>query len=74
MGKPAFSTTAEIYMQAHEQTALNSPKIWERFLDDVLLYVFLIVRTWKTFSSHQQFSSKQKVCHEGRKYWRTIVP
>ena len=35
MGKPAFSTTAEIYMQAHEQTAVNSPKIWEGFADDV---------------------------------------
>ena len=34
MGGPASSTTAEIYMQAHESTAistaLNPPKIWER--------------------------------------------
>ena len=32
---PASSTTAEIYMQAHERTAistaLRSPKVWERF-------------------------------------------
>ena len=35
MGGPASSTTAEIYMQAHERTAistaLRSPKVWERF-------------------------------------------
>ena len=33
------STTAEIYMQAHEltaiSTALHSPKVWNRFVDDV---------------------------------------
>ena len=33
------STTAEIYMQAHERTAistaLHSPKVWNRFVDDV---------------------------------------
>ena len=38
MGGPASSTTAEIYMQAYEHTAittaLHPPKIWERF-DDV---------------------------------------
>ena len=43
MGEPAYSTTAEIYMQVHEQTAtsmaLHSPKVWERFVDDV--YSFL---------------------------------
>ena len=50
MGGPALSATTEIYMQAHEQTALKSPKTWERFVDDVLLYVFLIACTWKTFS------------------------
>ena len=35
----ASSTTAEIYMQAYEHTAittaLHSPKVWERFDDDV---------------------------------------
>ena len=39
MGGPASSSTAEIYMQAHESTAistaLHSPKVWERFVDDV---------------------------------------
>ena len=33
------STTAEIYMQAHESTAISTtlhpPKVWERFVDDV---------------------------------------
>ena len=35
---PASSTTAKIYMQAHEHTAiftvLHPPKVWERFVDD----------------------------------------
>ena len=39
MGGPASSTTAEIYMQAHESTAISTalhpPKVWERFADDV---------------------------------------
>ena len=39
MGDPASSTTAEIYMQARERTAistgLHTPKVWERFVDDV---------------------------------------
>ena len=38
MGGPASSTTAEIYMQAHERTArttaLHSLKVYERFVDD----------------------------------------
>ena len=42
MAKPAFSTTAEIYMQAHEQTAVNSRKIWEGFVDDVLFKIIYI--------------------------------
>ena len=39
MGGPASSTTAEIYMQAYERTsittAFHTPKVWERFVDDV---------------------------------------
>ena len=39
MGGPASSTTAEIYMQAHERTAismaLNPLKVWEQFFDKV---------------------------------------
>ena len=39
MGGPASSTTAEIYMQAHEctviSTALHHPQVWEQFFDDV---------------------------------------
>ena len=39
MGGPASSTTAEIYTQAYEwtaiTTALHPPKVWERFVDDV---------------------------------------
>ena len=43
MGGPASSVIAEIYMQAHETTALtttsNPPKVWERFVDDVFLII-----------------------------------
>ena len=39
MGGPASSTTAEIYMQVYERTAittaLHPPKVWQRFVDDV---------------------------------------
>ena len=39
MRGPAFSTRAELYMQAYERTAINTslhpPKVWERFHDDV---------------------------------------
>ena len=39
MGDPASSTTAKIYMQAYERTAITTalypPKVWERFTDDV---------------------------------------
>ena len=52
MGGPASSTTAEIYMQAYEHTAittaLHPPKVWERFVMTFILS--LNVRIWKTFS------------------------
>ena len=39
MGGSASSTTAEIYMQVYERTAittaLHPPKVWEQFVDDV---------------------------------------
>ena len=39
MGGTTSSTTAEIYMQAYERTAiimgLHPPKVWEQFIDDV---------------------------------------
>ena len=39
MGGPVSSTTAEIYMQAHESTAISTalhpPEVWERFADNV---------------------------------------
>ena len=39
MGSPASSTTAGIYMQAHESTAISTalhpPKVWEQFVDDI---------------------------------------
>ena len=39
MRGPASSTTAEVYLQAYERTArttaLHTPKVWERFVDDV---------------------------------------
>ena len=39
MGGLVSSTTAEIYMQAHERTPISTPlhppKVWERFVDDV---------------------------------------
>ena len=40
MGGPASSTTAEICMQVHEQTAISTlqqpPKFWERFVYSIL--------------------------------------
>ena len=39
MGNPASWITAEIYMQAYEHTAITTalqpPKVWEQFVDDV---------------------------------------
>ena len=54
MGGPASSTTAEIYMQAYERiaiiTALQLPKVWERFVDDV--YSILKRRYLENFFHH----------------------
>ena len=54
MGGPASSTTAEIYMQVYERTAittaLHPPKVWKRFLDDVY---FILIRTHlENFNHH----------------------
>ena len=61
MGGPASSTTAEIYMLAHERTAISTvvhpPQVWERFFDNIYS---ILKRTdlEKFFPSHQQYSSK----------------
>ena len=61
MGGPAPSTTAEIYMQAYERTAiattLHPPKVCEGFADDV--YSIVKLTRLENFSqSYQQSSSK----------------
>ena len=54
IGGPAFSSKAEIYMQAHKQTvicgALHPPKVWERSVDDV--YSMLIRRHLENLLHH----------------------
>ena len=54
MGGPAFSMTAETYLQCHEQTApstaLNSTKDWEQFVD--YFYSILKRRHFGTFLHH----------------------
>ena len=54
MGRPASSTTTEIYMQAHEHTAiptaLHPLKVWERFVADV--YPILKRTHLENFSRH----------------------
>ena len=59
VGGPASSTAAEIYMQAHECTAIfttpNPPKVWRKFVDDVYS---VPKRTHSGKFSHQQSSSK----------------
>ena len=48
MEGPTSSTTAELYILAHEQTAISTvlqlqpPKVWERFVDDIY---FILKRT-----------------------------
>ena len=54
MGSPASSTTAEIYMQAYEctaiTTALHPPKVWERLVDNV--YSILKCTHFEKFFHH----------------------
>ena len=54
MGGPASSTTTEIYMQAHECTAITAalqpPKVWRQFVDDV--YSILKHMHLENFSHH----------------------
>ena len=54
MGGPASSTTAEIYMQAYERTAITTAlhplKVWERFVDDV--YSILKLMDLENFFHH----------------------
>ena len=53
MGRPASSTTAEMYMQAYESTAittsLHPPKVSEWFVDDVYS---ILKRTYLENVSH----------------------
>ena len=43
MGGPASSTTAEIYMQAYERTAITMAlypqKVWERLVDEIYSFI-----------------------------------
>ena len=50
MGGPAFSTTVEIHMQAHEDTAISTaaPKVLKKFVDGI--YSILKCAHFKTFS------------------------
>lgn len=54
MGGPTSSTTAEIYLQSHEQTviltALHPEKVWERFATAVY---FLLKRTYHIDNLHR---------------------
>ena len=54
IGGPASSTTAEIYMHAHERsaisTALHPPRVWEQLVDDV--YSILKCTHLESFFDH----------------------
>ena len=63
MGGPASLTTAEIYLQAHEHTAISTalhpPKFWERFVDDV---DSILKRTYlENFFHHNFFNLRQNI-------------
>ena len=53
MGEPASSTTADIYMQTHGQTAISTALQFQKFRNNLLMkfILFLHVRTWKNFST-----------------------
>ena len=57
MGGPTSSTTAEIYMQAHEctaiSTALHTAKVWERFNGDVYSFRKRTYALRKLFQTQQ---------------------
>ena len=61
MGGPASSTTEVIYMQSHEHTpistALHSPKVWKRFVDDVYS-ILKCMHLENFFHQNKQSSSK----------------
>ena len=64
MGRPVSSLTAEIYIQAQDQTVtpttLHPSKLWEEFVDEVSF--FLKRRQLeKVFPSHQQSTSKHEL-------------
>ena len=52
MGGPVSSTTAEIYMQAHESTAISMALHLQKLGNNLLMMFTLLlnVRNWKTFS------------------------
>ena len=57
VGRPASSTTAEIYMQAQEHTEISTAlyplKVWKQFVDDVFLYHSWTYALGKCFPSQQ---------------------
>ena len=66
MGGPASSITAEIYMQAHERTAismaLHPPKVWEQFVDNV--YSIFKCMHLENFSYHNNLHQNIKFTME----------
>ena len=72
MGGPTSSTTAESYMQAHEQTAittaLHSLKVWEQIADvySILKSKHLEKRFYHISNLHQniKFTMTEERCKE----------
>ena len=75
MGGPASSTTTEIYLQAHEltaiSTALHHPKLWERYVDSV--YSVAKRTHLENFFHHIIIFIKKLSLLRRRKKWRTSV-